>query len=77
MTHSVYAQLSQIYTRLDFFCAVILRQAQYSSKEAKDMIKGHFMRDQVEGAWLYHLIRAYFVAAKDKNIASGGNEKRL
>ena len=38
------------------------------------------MRDQVEGAWLYHLIRAYFLAATEKNIAGTPedvNDKRL
>ena len=39
LTHSVYAQLSQIYTKLDFFCSVVLDQGQYSSKDAKNIIK--------------------------------------
>ena len=31
----------------------------YSTKEAKDILKQHFERDQVQSAYLYHLLRVY------------------
>ena len=35
------------------------------------------MRDQVQSAWLYNLIQAYFSAARDTTTTAASNEKRL
>ena len=55
--------LCAVYSDVNLFCQVA-RSALPSVKEAKDLLKQHFYRDQVQESFLYHLICCFAACGK-------------